>query len=36
LKHAKKSRVWNDSNKQKKLEKLILQLESLVGIEESV
>lgn len=36
LKHAKKSRVWNDSKKQKKLEKLILQLESLVGVEESV
>ena len=36
LKHAKKSQVWNDSKKQKQLEKLILQLESLVGVEESV
>jgi ParB family transcriptional regulator, chromosome partitioning protein len=34
LKYAKKSRVWDDSAKQKKLEKLILQLESLVGVEE--
>jgi ParB family transcriptional regulator, chromosome partitioning protein len=35
LKYAKKSQVWDDAAKQKKLEKLILQLESLIGVEES-
>jgi ParB family transcriptional regulator, chromosome partitioning protein len=33
LKQAKKSRVWNDTKKQKKLEKLISQLEDLVEVE---
>jgi ParB family transcriptional regulator, chromosome partitioning protein len=36
FKSAKKSPVWNDSKKQKKLEQLISQLESLIGIEESI
>jgi ParB family transcriptional regulator, chromosome partitioning protein len=36
LKYAKKSQVWDDAAKQKKLEKLILQLESLIGVEKSV
>ncbi len=35
LKYAKKSQVWDDTAKQKKLEKLILQLEFLIGVEES-
>jgi hypothetical protein len=33
LKQAKKSRVWGDAKKQKKLEKLISQLEDLVEVE---
>jgi ParB family transcriptional regulator, chromosome partitioning protein len=35
LKQAKKSRVWSDTKKQKKLEKLISQLEDLVEVEPS-